>query len=53
MQVDLRFEDQEDEQTMELSNVNNTNASQEHKELFQNVEPGWTMQVKIFLDKLE
>uniref|UniRef100_A0A1I8B331 Neur_chan_memb domain-containing protein n=1 Tax=Meloidogyne hapla TaxID=6305 RepID=A0A1I8B331_MELHA len=35
MQVDLRFEDQEDEQTMELSNVNN-NASQEHKELFQN-----------------
>nr|CAD2203761.1 unnamed protein product [Meloidogyne enterolobii] len=43
MQVDLRFEDQEDEQTMELSNVNN-NASQEHKELFQNVEPGWTMQ---------
>uniref|UniRef100_A0A915MDH9 Glutamate-gated chloride channel n=1 Tax=Meloidogyne javanica TaxID=6303 RepID=A0A915MDH9_MELJA len=44
MQVDLRFEDQEDEQTMELSNVNNTNASQEHKELFQNVEPGWTMQ---------
>uniref|UniRef100_A0A915NMR6 Uncharacterized protein n=1 Tax=Meloidogyne floridensis TaxID=298350 RepID=A0A915NMR6_9BILA len=36
MQVDLRFEDQEDEQTMELSNVNN-NASQEHKELFQNL----------------
>jgi len=46
MQVDLRFEDQEDEQTMELSNVNN-NASQEHKELFQNVEPGWTMQAEL------